>query len=139
MNVVGKTGAKLRPNAVDFERFRLRRFIESLGAEELDTCNAAIDLAGLAAVMEGNPKAVLFRSAGPEQAQLVGNVMGGRARIAKAFGVKPHELMEEVTRRLRNKPEIFEVAARRGALSGGGADRRRRRRHQASRASPARR
>ena len=36
MNVVEKAGKKtgpdLRPNAVDFERFRLRRFIESLGA-----------------------------------------------------------------------------------------------------------
>ena len=31
MNVVEKAGANLRPNAVDFERFRLRRFIESLG------------------------------------------------------------------------------------------------------------
>jgi UbiD family decarboxylase len=111
MNVVEKTGAKPRPNAVDFERFRLRRFIESLGAEELDTRNAAIDLAGLAGVMEGNPKAVLFRSAGPEEAELVGNVMGGRARIAKAFGVEPHELMQEVTRRLHNRPEIFEVAS----------------------------
>ena len=54
MNVVEKAGANLRPNTVDFERFRLRRFIESLGAEELDTCDAAIDLAGLAEVMEGN-------------------------------------------------------------------------------------
>jgi 2,5-furandicarboxylate decarboxylase 1 len=109
MNVVEKAGAKLRPNAVDFERFRLRRFVESLGTEGLDTRDAAIDLAGLAEVMEGNPKAVLFRSVGPEQAELVGNVMGGRARIAAAFGVEPHELMKEVTRRLRNKPEIFEV------------------------------
>ncbi len=110
MNIVGKAGAKLRPNAVDFERFRLRRFIESLGAEELDTYNAAIDLVGIAEVMEGNPKAVLFRSAGPERAELVGNVMGSRTRIAAAFGVKPHDLMKEVTRRLGNTPEIFEVA-----------------------------
>lgn len=109
MNVAEKASAELRPNTVDFERFRLRRFIESLGPEELDTRSAAIDLAGLAGVMEGNPKAVLFRSAGPEQAELVGNVMGSRARIAAAFGVKPPELMKEVMRRLRNKPEIFEV------------------------------
>jgi 2,5-furandicarboxylate decarboxylase 1 len=109
MNVVEKTGAKLWPNNMDSERFRLRGFIESLGTEELDICNTAIDLAGLAGVMEGNPKAVLFRSVGPEQAELVGNVMGSRARIAAAFGVKPHELMKEVTRRLRNEPEIFEV------------------------------
>ena len=110
MNVVEKAGSNLRPNAVDFERFRLRRFIESLGSAELDTRNEPVDLAGLAEVMEGNQKAVLFRAAGPEKAELVGNVMGGRARIAAAFGVKPNELMKEVTRRLRNKPEIFEVS-----------------------------
>ena len=110
MNVAEKAGAQPRPNSIDFERFRLRRFIESLGAEELDIRDAAIDLAGIAAVMEGNPKAVLFRSAGPEHAAIVGNVMGGRARIAKAFGVAPHDLMREVTRRLSNKPEIFEVS-----------------------------
>jgi 2,5-furandicarboxylate decarboxylase 1 len=110
MNVAEKAGAQPRPNTIDFERFRLRRFIESLGSENLDIRDTGIDLAGVAAVMEGNPKAVLFRSAGPEQAQLVGNVAGGRARIAKAFGVEPHELMHEVTRRLRNKPEILEVS-----------------------------
>ena len=35
--------------------------------------------------------------------------MGSRARIARAFGVKPSELLPEVQRRLRNKPEIVEV------------------------------
>jgi 2,5-furandicarboxylate decarboxylase 1 len=110
MNVAEKASANLRPNAVDFERFRLRRFTESLGTEELETRDAAVDLAALAGVMEGNWKAVLFRSAAPEQAEFVGNVMGSRARIATAFGVKPHELMKEVARRLRNKPAIFEVS-----------------------------
>src|SRR4029079_9470204 len=104
MNVVEKAGTDLRPNAVDFERFRLRRFVESLGASELDTRNEPIDLAGIAEVMEGNGKAGLFRSAGAEKAELVGNVRGGRSRIAAAFVVKPHELMKEVARRLRNKP-----------------------------------
>ena len=88
MNVVEKagkkTGSDLRPNAVDFERFRLRRFIESLGDAELETRSEPVDLAGIAEVMEGNQKAVLFRAAGPEQAELVGNVMGGRSRIAAA-------------------------------------------------------
>ena len=32
MNVVEKTGTNLRPNAVDFDRFRLRRYVESLAA-----------------------------------------------------------------------------------------------------------
>ena len=77
---------------------------------ELDTRSEPVDLAGIAEVMEGNQKAVLFRAAGPEKAELVGNVMGGRSRIAAAFGVKPNELMKEVQRRLRNKPEVFEVS-----------------------------
>ena len=94
MNVVEKAGSNLRPNAVDFDRFRLRRFIESLGADELDTRDEPIDLAGLAEVMEGNPKAVLFRAAGPEQAELVGNVMGGRVADRAAFGVKPERAAE---------------------------------------------
>src|SRR3954466_8389491 len=110
MNVIDKPGTLSNSQAADFDRFRLRRFIEGLGADQLDTRNEPVDLAGLAEVMEGNQKAVLFRAAGPEQAELVGNVMGGRARIAAAFGVKPNELMREVTRRLRNKPEIFEVS-----------------------------
>src|SRR5260370_20420056 len=115
MNVVEKTGKKtgpdLRPNAVDFDRFRLRRYVESLaGISDLDTRNDPVDLAGIADVMEGNHKAVLFRSAGPEKAELVGNVMGGRNRIAAAFGVKPGELLKEVQRRLRNKPDVFEVS-----------------------------
>src|SRR4051812_305296 len=110
MNVVEKTAAKPKANAVDFEHFRLRRFIEGLGADELDSLRDPIDLAGIAEVMEGNSKAVLFAAAGPEKAELVGNVMGGRSRIAAAFGVKPGELLKEVQRRLRGKPEIFEVS-----------------------------
>ena len=42
--------------------------------------------------------------------ELVGSVTGSRARIARAFGVAPGELLREIQRRLRNKPEIFEVA-----------------------------
>ena len=103
MNVVEKagkkTGSDLRPNAVDFERFRLRRFIASLGDAELETRSEPVELAGIAAVMEGNQKAVLFRAAGPEQAELVGNVMGGRSRIAAAVGVKPNQQIKEMKRR----------------------------------------
>jgi UbiD family decarboxylase len=110
MNIAEKLGASLNTNAVDLERFRLRSFIESLGPDELDTRGEPVDLAGIADAMEGNSKAVLFRAAGPERAELVGNVMGRRGRIAAAFGVKASELLGEVQRRLRNKPEILEVS-----------------------------
>ena len=96
---------------MDFDRFRLRRFIDELAElGELDTRSEPIDLAGIAEVLEGNAKAVLFRAAGPERAELVGSVMGGRARLAAAFGVKPNELLHEIQRRLKNKPDIVEVS-----------------------------
>jgi UbiD family decarboxylase len=108
MNIVEKTGATLK-SAVDFDRFRLRSFIESLG-DELETRDAAVDLADVAAVLDGNPRAVLFRAVGPESQQLVGNVTGSRARIARAFGVEAGELLHELQRRLRNTPDIVAVS-----------------------------
>ena len=87
MNVVDKTKAGNPPHAIDFERFRLRRFVEGLGADECDTRNEPVDLAGVADILEGNSKAVLFRAAGPEKQELVGSVMGGRVRLAA--GITP--------------------------------------------------
>src|SRR5262249_46478215 len=111
MGLIEKTKAPptAASNATDFDRFRLRRFVESLG-DELTTVSAATELAEVAAILEGNPKAVLFRAVGPERAELVGNVTGSRARIARAFGVEPARLVPEIMRRLRNPPEIVEVA-----------------------------
>src|SRR5262249_23051161 len=94
---------------VDFDRFRLRRFVESLGPDELETRPEATDLADVADALEGNGRAVLFRSAGPERHELVGNVNGSRSRLARAFGVAPGGLAAEIQRRLRLKPEVVEV------------------------------
>ena len=106
-----QTGSTDQAKAVDCERFRLRQFLTRLGeAGELQTRDEPIDLADIAGVLEGNPKAVWFRAAGPERQELVGGVTGSRARIALAFGVAPDRLLAEVQRRLRNKPEIVEVA-----------------------------
>ena len=111
MNVAETMGSGLARNAMDFDRFRLRRYVEALAAiGELDTRDQPLDLAGIAEVLEGNPKAVLFRAAGPERAELVGSVMGGRTRLAAAFGVKPDGLLHEIQRRLRNKPDIVDVS-----------------------------
>jgi UbiD family decarboxylase len=99
----------LDSRAIDFDRFRLRRFVEALGADELEIRQEATDLADVAEVFEGNPKAVLFRAVGPERQELVGNVAGGRARIAKAFGVAPGVLVSEIQRRLHTAPGVVEV------------------------------
>jgi 2,5-furandicarboxylate decarboxylase 1 len=112
---------------IDLERFRLRRFIEQLPADELETRNGAIDLADVAQALEGNPRAVLFEAVGPERQQLVGSVTGSRSRIAHALGVTPNELLREIQRRMRNKSEIVEVSrgeapAQQVVLTGADAD-----------------
>src|SRR6266545_5891315 len=106
MGVIEKTD---RAAAVDFDRFRLRRFVESLGADELETRADATDLADIAAGLEGNARAVLFKAAGPERQEIVGNVNASRSRLARAFGVAPAQLAAEIQRRLRLKPKIVEV------------------------------
>jgi 2,5-furandicarboxylate decarboxylase 1 len=109
MNVIDKPKAKAS-QGVDLDRFRLRRFIESLPDNELQAVAAATDLADVASHIEGNAKAVHLRRVGPEGAELVGNVCGARSRLALAFDVAPDRLCAEVQRRLRNRPEIIEVS-----------------------------
>jgi 2,5-furandicarboxylate decarboxylase 1 len=96
---------------IDFNRFRLRRFLESLGSDELETRTDPVDLADVAAALEGNPRAVLFRRAGPEGSELAGNVNGGRSRLARAFEVPPDRLLPEFLRRSKTQPQIVEVSA----------------------------
>ena len=111
MGIVERSRVEGSSGAADFDRFRLRRFVESLPADELEIREQAIDLADVAAVLEDNPKAVLFRSAGPERHELVGNLTGSRSRIARAFGVAPGELTAEIQRRLRGKPDLIDVSS----------------------------
>ena len=99
--------ASARETGVDFEQFRLRRFVEELRqAGELEARSGAAELADVARALEGNAKAVLFERVGREGAQLAGNVMGSRARLARAFGVAPDKLLPEVLRRLRSAPQV---------------------------------
>src|SRR3954468_3257955 len=105
----GMTSRMPSSTEMDLDRFRLRRFLESLGSDELQKVEAPVALAEVAGILEGNPKAVWFGSAGPERASLAGNVAGSRSRLAKAFGTTPHRLLQEVLARLKTRPEIVEV------------------------------
>ncbi len=125
MNILDKPIAATA--GIDLNRFRLRRFIDELPADELEVRAGPTDLADVAQALEGNPRAVLFAAAGPEQQQLVGSVTGTRSRIARAFGVTPGKLLGEIQSRLRNKPEIVEIArseapAQQIILTGAAAD-----------------
>jgi len=94
---------------IDTEAYRLRRYLDALGPDELEIVEEPIDLADIAARLEGNPKAVLFRQSGPERTPLVGNVTGSRSRLARAFGVAPTQLLPELLRRLQRPGRMIEV------------------------------
>src|SRR6266513_4524783 len=112
MGLVTDAPARTAKADADVERFRLRRTIERFAAEsELETISNPVDLVDIGSHLEGNPKAVLFRAAGPEKAELVGNVLGSRRRIALAFGVAEQELRAEVSRRLEAPIAPTEVSS----------------------------
>src|SRR5262249_62101321 len=74
----------------DTEKFRLRAFVERLVQQgECVVHDAPIDLIDIAPMLDGNPKAVWFRAVGPERAELVGNVMGAKSRLAMALDTDP--------------------------------------------------
>ncbi|MCC6888077.1 MAG: UbiD family decarboxylase [Hyphomicrobiales bacterium] len=125
--MVEKGAAVAAGSDCDFDRFRLRRFVEQLPAEELDVHSETADLADVARALDANARAVLFAAVGPERQQLVGGVTGSRSRIAGAFAVTPAELLQEILRRLRNRGEVVEISgaeapAQQVVLTGADAD-----------------
>ncbi len=97
-------------HSIDLDQFRLRNFIESLlSTDQLDVREDKVDLADMAAIMQGNPRAVWFKKAGPEGVEVVGNVVGGRERLARALGVPREEIVTELQRRLKLQPQLVEI------------------------------
>jgi UbiD family decarboxylase len=86
------------------QELRLRTFLESLDASELERVEERVDLADVAARLEGNARAVWFTQLG-----LAGNVTGSRSRLARAFGVSQDQLLHEVLRRVQTKGDVVEV------------------------------
>jgi 2,5-furandicarboxylate decarboxylase 1 len=89
------------------DSFRLRNFVEELiAADELQVVDAATELADLTSYMDGNTKAVLFKNAGSEKAEIIGNVAASRSRLALAFGVAEPDLLPELLKRLAVKQPV---------------------------------
>jgi 2,5-furandicarboxylate decarboxylase 1 len=94
------------------DRFRLRSFVELLAQEgELETHDESIDLIDVGQHLDANLKAALFRKPGGSGPELVGNVMGGRRRLALAFGVTENNLLREVLKRLKHPVAPYEVSS----------------------------
>jgi 2,5-furandicarboxylate decarboxylase 1 len=83
------------------DQFRLRTFVNSLlEAGEAIVIDDAVPLAAVAARLENEPRAILFRNIGDKGEELVGNVMGSRTRLALALGTTPDKALAELRRRL---------------------------------------
>ena len=91
--------------AFDFDKFRLRRFVERLIAMgEVEIRNEPIALADMSGLIEATPKATLFRNAGQQGLEIAGAVVGSRRRFAAAFDTDERAITGEVMRRL-TKPQ----------------------------------
>jgi UbiD family decarboxylase len=114
--------------ANETERYRLRNFLAGVEhAGELDMVADPIDLIDIAPRLDGNPRAVLFGAVGPERAQLVGNVLGSRRRLALAFGTTEQGLLAEILKRVATPIPPVEVSSSRApvhqiVLTGADAD-----------------
>ena len=94
----------------DTEKFRLRHFVEKLVQQgECVVHDDPIDLIDVAAVLDCNPRAVWFRAVGPEKAELVGNVMGTRRRLAAALDTDEPGFPTALRERLRHPVAPVEV------------------------------
>jgi 2,5-furandicarboxylate decarboxylase 1 len=99
--------------ATDTERFRLRRLVERLvQLGECEVHDKPIDLIDVAGVLEGNMRATWFKAVGPEKAELVGNVMGSRKRLALALDTDEAGLMPEIAKRLGHPFKPVKVEAK---------------------------
>jgi 2,5-furandicarboxylate decarboxylase 1 len=91
------------------ERFALRRFLAELAPSELERRDGEVELANVGALLEGNPKAVLFEAPAGGPFPLCGNLAGSRSRLAAAFDTSPDKLLQEVLARLRTEGHVVEV------------------------------
>jgi len=97
-------------SGIDLEKYRLRRFVERLiDMGEVEIHDEPVPLSGLSAMIEGTRKALLFKRAGPEQAEIVAKTAGSRKRLAAAFETSEDKLYDEYFRRLANPQTVVTI------------------------------
>lgn len=100
------------PADFDLDAFRLRSFVEALAdADEVDIKEDPVPLAHAARQLDGNRKAVWFKQAGPEGAEMIGNVMGSRRRLALSIGVEDRDLLPTMLERLKTPMAQVEISS----------------------------
>jgi UbiD family decarboxylase len=96
--------------AYDFEKFRLRRFVEKLAAAgEIEVHDEPVALGALATTIEASTKATHFKKVGPEGFEMVAGMSSSRKRIGIAFGVGEKDIVREYASRLHRPQKTVEI------------------------------
>jgi UbiD family decarboxylase len=96
---------------IDLNEFSLNHFLEKLDADQISAISENQDLSGVAAILENNPKAVLFKKINGSEYSLCGNIAGSRERIAKAFETTKENLLFEVVERLKKPGKLIQITS----------------------------
>src|SRR3982751_4302625 len=92
---------------IDLEKFRLRTFVDRLiDMGEVEIHDEPVPLTGLGEMIERTPKAVLFKSAGPERSEIVAKTAGSRSRLIAAFETTEDKIYDEYFKRLDNPKPV---------------------------------
>jgi 2,5-furandicarboxylate decarboxylase 1 len=95
---------------IDLEKFRLRTFMDRLiDMGEVEIHDEPVPLTGLGAIIERTEKAVLFKSAGPEKAEMVAKTAASRKRLIAAFETTEEKIYDEYFKRLANPKPVVEI------------------------------
>ncbi len=96
--------------SIDYDKFRLRRFVERLAAEgEVLRIERPVDLADLARDVESTSQATWFQNVGPDKLEMVAGASGSRRRLAMAFEADERSLTRTVAKRLATPQPVVEV------------------------------
>jgi UbiD family decarboxylase len=95
---------------IDLDKHRLRRFVDRLvDMGEVEIHDEPVPLTALGSIIERTDKAVLFKKAGPEQAELVAKTAGSRNRLLAAFNTTDDKIYDEYFKRLANPQQVVEI------------------------------
>jgi len=92
------------------EKYRLRRFVERLiDMGEVEIHDEPVPLTGLGAIIERTEKAVLFKNAGPERAEIVAKTAASRKRSDRRIRNHRRKTLRRYFKRLANPKPVVEI------------------------------
>jgi 2,5-furandicarboxylate decarboxylase 1 len=104
------TNSAMAGKEFDFEKFRLRRFVNRLiDLDEVEIREEPVALTALSTIIENSPKAVLFKQAGPERIEMIAKACASRKRLIAALDSSPATVYEDFLGRFTRPQQVVEI------------------------------